>query len=175
LQKDPEGPGLGLFGPVPHPLACWLQGSQKINQNLNKNQQICKFQEGETNFPADADGKTLFSDVDYVDTWPEMEKLVEAGLVKSIGVSNFNSEQIDRVIQVAKIKPAVNQVILQPKKLNFCSIIDLLILGRVPSVLESEKVDGVLQRSQDCHHCLLAAWLSRSPVGETRGPSTLGR
>lgn len=26
LQKDPEGPGSGLFGPVPHPLARWLQG-----------------------------------------------------------------------------------------------------------------------------------------------------
>lgn len=75
-----------------------------------------------------------------------MEKLVEAGLVKSIGVSNFNSEQIDRVLKVAKIKPAVNQVILLSKKpkLFFKT---LKFLGWVPSVLEPEKADGVLQRS----------------------------
>jgi aldehyde reductase len=53
----------------------------------------------------------LHSDADYVDTWPEMEKLVRMGLVRSIGVSNFNSKQIERVLNVAKIKPVMNQVI----------------------------------------------------------------
>jgi aldehyde reductase len=52
----------------------------------------------------------LHSDADYVDTWPEMEKLVRMGLVRSIGISNFNSQQIERVLKVAKIKPVVNQV-----------------------------------------------------------------
>lgn len=50
------------------------------------------------------------SDVDYVDTWKAMERLVELGLVKSIGISNFNSEQIKRILNVARIKPVVNQV-----------------------------------------------------------------
>ena len=62
-------------------------------------------------FPTDANGKMLHSDADYVDTWPEMEKLVRMGLVRSIGVSNFNSKQIERVLNVAKIKPVMNQVI----------------------------------------------------------------
>lgn len=52
----------------------------------------------------------LHSDADYVETWPEMEKLVRMGLVHSIGISNFNSQQIERVLKVAKIKPVVNQV-----------------------------------------------------------------
>lgn len=39
-----------------------------------------------------------------------MEQLVDKKLVKSIGVSNFNSKQIQRIIDNAKIVPANNQV-----------------------------------------------------------------
>lgn len=39
-----------------------------------------------------------------------MERLVDLGLVKSIGLSNFNSVQVDRVLTNSRIKPVVNQV-----------------------------------------------------------------
>lgn len=61
-------------------------------------------------FPVDKEGNVLYSDIDYLDTWKEMEKCVELGLTKSIGLSNFNSEQINRVLSAAKIKPVINQV-----------------------------------------------------------------
>jgi aldehyde reductase len=66
-------------------------------------------QEGDDLFP-EKDGKTLYSDVDYVDTWKELEKLVDQGLTKSIGVSNFSSQQLERVLANARIKPVTNQV-----------------------------------------------------------------
>lgn len=49
-------------------------------------------------------------DVDYVDTWKAMENLVKLGLVRSIGVSNFNTQQIERVLANCEIKPVNNQV-----------------------------------------------------------------
>jgi len=39
-----------------------------------------------------------------------MEKLVENGLTKSIGVSNFNKNQIQQILEVATVKPVNNQV-----------------------------------------------------------------
>lgn len=47
-------------------------------------------------------------------TWKQMEQLVEEGLVKSIGISNFSVKKIQDLLKYAKIKPAVNQVELHP-------------------------------------------------------------
>ena len=44
------------------------------------------------------------------DTWRAMEELVEAGMVKNIGVSNFNCQGIRDLFTYAKIKPSVLQV-----------------------------------------------------------------
>lgn len=58
---------------------------------------------GENLFPKDANGEFIDGNVDYVDTWKAMEELVDYGLVKSIGLSNFNKRQIERVIANGKI------------------------------------------------------------------------
>lgn len=50
----------------------------------------------------------------YVDTWRGLIELRNAGLVKSIGVSNFLPEHIDRLIEETGETPAVNQIELNP-------------------------------------------------------------
>lgn len=72
------------------------------------------YKEGDTLFPKDENDQILYSDAPLLETWKAMEKLVEKGLVKSIGVSNFNSKQIEDVLKIAKIPPAVNQVECHP-------------------------------------------------------------
>lgn len=67
-----------------------------------------------TKFPVDPNGQMYPSTSDYVDTWKAMEECVKLGLVKSIGISNFNSEQINRVLEIATIKPVTNQVEIHP-------------------------------------------------------------
>lgn len=47
---------------------------------------------------------------DYVETWKAMEELQRKGLTKSIGVSNFNSQQIEKLLKSASIVPVTNQV-----------------------------------------------------------------
>lgn len=48
--------------------------------------------------------------MDYVDTWKGMEKCVADKLTRSIGVSNFNIEQMKRVQAIAQVPISVNQV-----------------------------------------------------------------
>jgi 2,5-diketo-D-gluconate reductase A len=54
------------------------------------------------------------SDVDYVETWKAMEGLLDGGLVRAIGVSNFQIAHLQRVIDGSSVVPAVNQIELHP-------------------------------------------------------------
>jgi len=51
---------------------------------------------------------------DPQDTWTAMEQLVTDGLVRSIGVSNHNVRQIDRILSYCRIRPVTNQVECHP-------------------------------------------------------------
>lgn len=47
-------------------------------------------------------------------TWEAMEELVDRGLVKHLGVSNFSVKQVEELLECARIKPVANQVELHP-------------------------------------------------------------
>lgn len=51
---------------------------------------------------------------DYLGAWRDMEKAVELGKVKSIGLSNFESERLEEVLEASHIKPSVLQVECHP-------------------------------------------------------------
>ena len=53
-------------------------------------------------------------DLPLSDTWRAMEELVEAGLVRHIGVSNFSSRKIQELLPHCRIRPVVNQVERHP-------------------------------------------------------------
>lgn len=49
--------------------------------------------------------------VDFMDTWREMEAAVDSGVVRDIGISNFNQQQIERLMSTARRPPAMLQVV----------------------------------------------------------------
>ena len=51
---------------------------------------------------------------DFVATWKAMIGFREAGLVRSIGVSNFTIDNLARIIDATGVVPAVNQIELHP-------------------------------------------------------------
>ncbi|KAL4805141.1 hypothetical protein BDV18DRAFT_165921 [Aspergillus unguis] len=51
---------------------------------------------------------------DFCDTWREMEKLLDTGKVKAIGVANFSTVNLEKLLKSAKVIPAVDQTEIQP-------------------------------------------------------------
>ncbi|KAB7504753.1 hypothetical protein Anas_13101 [Armadillidium nasatum] len=77
-------------------------------------------------FPVDENGKFV-----------EMEKMVDLGLTKSIGVSNFSIKQMRKIKAIAQIPPAVNQVEMnatfqQKELLEFCRENDIVVTAYAP-------------------------------------------
>lgn len=66
-----------------------------------------------------------------------MEKLVDQGLAKSIGISNFNIKQIQRILDNARIRPANLQVELhiyhqQKELVQFCNANNIVVTAYAP-------------------------------------------
>jgi diketogulonate reductase-like aldo/keto reductase len=51
----------------------------------------------------------------YLDTWRAFERIREEGGARSIGVSNFRVEDLERLEQAAEKQPTVNQIELHPR------------------------------------------------------------
>jgi len=73
------------------------------------------FAHGKGNVPRGEDGKVLFSGISLKETWEAMEKLVDLGLTKAIGMSNYNSKQLSSILSFARIPPKVLQVESNPR------------------------------------------------------------
>jgi len=49
-----------------------------------------------------------------LDSWRALERLLDEGRVRAIGVSNFTQAHLDELLAVARHRPAVNQIELHP-------------------------------------------------------------
>lgn len=97
------------------------------------------FQPGDTFYPKDANGKFIYYKTDLCATWEALEACKDAGLVKSLGVSNFNKRQLELILNKPNLKhkPVSNQVechpyFTQPKLLEYCKQNDIVIVGYSP-------------------------------------------
>ncbi|KAM5143955.1 aldo-keto reductase family 1 member C4-like [Callospermophilus lateralis] len=91
---------------------------------------------GEELYPKDENGQIIYDSLDLCATWEAMEKCKDAGLAKSIGVSNFNRRQLEMILNKPglKYKPVCNQVEChvyhnQRKLLDFCKSRDIVLVA----------------------------------------------
>jgi len=100
-------------------------------------------------------GSRIDRTVTIRETWEAMEECYNAGLVKAIGISNFNSGLIHDLLTYAKVKPAVLQVELHPylqqnQLVAYCQKEGIAVEGYSPlgtSGFKKENEPSVLQDS----------------------------
>lgn len=97
------------------------------------------FKPGKEIYPTDENGRTIYDKTNLCATWEALEACKDAGLVKSLGVSNFNRRQLELILNKPglKYKPVTNQVECHPyftqtKLLKFCQQHDIVIVAHSP-------------------------------------------
>lgn len=89
-------------------------------------------------WPTDETGAMMTDpSTDHISLWKAMEAQVDAGRTRSIGLSNFNSRQIARIVKSARIRPANLQVELnvyfqQRELVAFCRALDITVCAYAP-------------------------------------------
>ena len=93
------------------------------------------FRPGDEQDPRDEHGQVIYdSGVTLVETWRALERLVDDGQCKSIGLSDVTLEKLREIVAAARIKPAVVQVESHPylpewDLLDFCREHGIVLLA----------------------------------------------
>jgi len=96
------------------------------------------FQPGDEQDPRDANGQVIYDPgVTLIETWHALERLVDDGRCRSIGLSDITLEKLRKIVAAARIKPAVIQVEAHPylpewELLDFCRQHGIVLLAGAP-------------------------------------------
>ncbi|HEY9887647.1 MAG TPA: aldo/keto reductase [Candidatus Obscuribacterales bacterium] len=82
-------------------------------------------------FPLNADKLLSLEELPIATTWQAMEGLVQQGLTRHIGVSNFSAPKLAALLETAQMPPEMNQVELHP----YLQQTSLLEFGKAHGVL----------------------------------------
>ncbi|KAF2325380.1 hypothetical protein GH714_027283 [Hevea brasiliensis] len=81
--------------------------------------------------------KEDFLPMDFKGVWAAMEECHKLGLTKSIGVSNFSCKKLSDILEIAEVRPAINQVEINPlwqqkKQMEFCKANGIALIAYAP-------------------------------------------
>jgi diketogulonate reductase-like aldo/keto reductase len=129
------------------------------------------FQPGDEQDPRDASGHVIYDrGVTLLETWQALERLVDDGHCRAIGLSDITLEKLREIVAGARIKPAVVQVESHPylpewELLDFCREHGIVLqafaaLGHAmePSVIDDPVIKAIAQRVGKTPAQVLLAW-----------------
>ena len=136
------------------------------------------FKPGDDLQPAEADGKSRAIDKDapgIATTWKEVVRIwKETKKVKSIGVSNFNIEQLETIINATGVVPVMNQIechpnLIQPELFDYCKKKGIVITAYSPlgnnitgkkRVIDEPEIVQISERLGKSPAQVLIAWVA---------------
>lgn len=129
------------------------------------------FQPGDEQDPRDERGQVIYDPgVTLVETWHAMERLVDDGHCKAIGLSDITLEKLREIVAAARIKPAVVQVESHPylpewDLLDFCRAHGIVLQafaplghGLEPRLLDDPVITTIAQRVHKTPAQVALAW-----------------
>jgi aldehyde reductase len=146
------------------------------------------FQPGDDQDPRDRDGNVLYDHaVTLLDTWRAMERLVDDGKCRAIGLSDVTLKELSPIYESARIKPAVVEVEAHPylpetELLEFCKRTGVVFLafaplghGVRPGPLEDPVILTIATRVGKTPAQVLLAWAVQRGTALLTTPRTAAR
>jgi diketogulonate reductase-like aldo/keto reductase len=129
------------------------------------------FKPGDEQDPRDGQGRVIYdSGVTLLETWRALERLVDEGHCRSIGLSDITLDKLREIVSAARIKPAVVQVESHPylpewKLLDFCREHGIILqafaaVGHAlePKVIDDPVIADIAQRVHKTPAQVVLAW-----------------
>jgi diketogulonate reductase-like aldo/keto reductase len=129
------------------------------------------FQPGSEQDPRDERGQVIYDPgVTLAETWQALERLVDEGRCRSIGLSDVGLQHVREIVEVARIKPAVVQVESHPylpqwELLDYCQqhgivLLAFAALGHAmePKLLDDPVIVAIAQRLHKTPAQVALAW-----------------
>jgi alcohol dehydrogenase (NADP+) len=146
------------------------------------------FQPGDEQDPRDENGNVIYDrSVTLLETWRAMERLVDTGKCRSIGLSDVGLNELLVIYESARIKPAVVQVESHPylpetELLEFCKEKGIVFLafaplghGIRPGLLEDPVILAIAERITKTPAQVLLAWAVQRGTAILTTPKTAAR
>ena len=146
------------------------------------------FQPGDEQDPRDQNGNVIYDkEISLLDTWKAMERLVDGGKCRSIGLADVGLAELSSIYESARIKPAVVQVESHPylpetELLEYCKEKGIVFLafaplghGIRPGLLEDPVILAIARRIAKTPAQVLLAWAVQRGTALLTTPKTEAR
>lgn len=146
------------------------------------------FQPGDDQDPRDENGQVIYDrGVTLLETWQAMERLVDGGKCRAIGLSDVGLNELQAIYESARIKPAVVQVEAHPylpetELLEFCKQKGIVFLafaplghGIRPGLLEDAVILAIAARVGKTPAQVLLAWAVQRGTALLTTPKSVER
>ena len=132
------------------------------------------FKPGDEMYPRDEHDQPIYdTEVTLIETWRAMERLVDEGICRSIGLSDITLDKLKEIVAAARIKPAVVEVECHPylpewELLEYCQRHGIVLLafaplghGMEPKVTDDPVIKAIAERAHKTPAQIALAWAAQ--------------